>query len=982
MGSNSRKKLLLALILFSGWAYNIYGQTIPYTVPDKPWNDSLGNHRAVIRTGTAGNAVFVDIPWRRRDKDPETKAILITDAAGNEIPELRLVLIHREHGQLIFRPQSGAGVYYVYYLPYRGKKNNGYFEGDYLKAAPAPDPAWLASVKAATSRSGLPQATVIAIQSRTSFDSFYPMEVVATQEEVAALKMKHPGDLLLFPEDRSRPIRMQDDLPLKWIQSGPSDTFSGIACRNEYYVFQIGLFGAERGARDVKVRYAGASFPLTCFNLEGIDWQGIYFKKKLDVPPGKIQPLWFGVDIPADAVPGWHHFRVQISGTGLSPQTVRVSILIKQQQLADRGDGEAWRGSRLRWLNSRLGIDDSVTYPYTALQVNNQIIRSKSADVRLDKTGFPASIRAGGGEILEAPVSLDMSTEEGPLTTGASKVRFLKKKEGIVEWESNSSSRDIHIRCKGSMESDGYLHYQVRLIFLRAQTLKDIRLLIPVRQEKAAYFMGMGLPGMICPITYSWKWHGPQNAFWIGDTDGGIYCKFRGATYEGPMLNLYHPAPPPTWYNDNKGGFAISRDNDAVTCAAYTGEKIFRAGDTCDLEYSLLITPVKQINTQAQFTNRYYHNAAHPAPTKEDLQSGVKVINIHQGNPIEPYINYPFRSADQIRSFVRTWHQQRLKVKLYYTIRELSNQVSELWALRSLGSEVLADGSGGGYIWLREHLVDHYTPQWFTPIAGFEDCDAAILTSVNSRWYNYYIEGLRWLVRNTGIDGVYLDDVAFDRSMLKRMRKVMDREKPGCLIDLHSNTGFSKGPATQYTEYFPYLNKLWFGESFQYDKMPAANWLVEVSGIPFGLMGDMLQGGGNPWRGMVYGMTVRYPWYTEGVNCDPRAIWKIWDQFGIARSKMIGYWRKDNLITTSDSSVSATVYIKNDRMLIALASWAKDTVQVKLNINWKKIGWKPAGSMMAPAIENYQPAATFKRNESIPVNPTKGWLLIIKAAKQ
>ncbi|MDP4252158.1 MAG: DUF6067 family protein, partial [Bacteroidota bacterium] len=439
MGSNRRKKLLLALILFSGWAYKIYGQAIPYTVPDKPWNDSLGNHRAVIRAGTAGDAVFVDIPWRRRDKDPESKSILITAAGGNEIRDLRLVLINREHGQLIFRPQSGAGVYYVYYLPYRGKKNIGYFEGDYLKTAPQPDSVWLASVSAVSPGSGLPRATVIAIQSRTAFDSFYPMEVVATQEEIASLKKKYPGDLLLFPEDRSRPIRMQDDLPLKWIQSGPSDTFSGIACRNEYYVFQIGLFAAERGIGDVRVHYAGASFPLTCFNLEGIDWQGIYFKKKLDLPAGKIQPLWFGVDIPADAVPGWHHFSVQISGAGLSTQTVRISLLVKRRRLADRGDGEAWRGSRLRWLNSRLGIDDSVTHPYTALQVNNQIIRCRSADVRLDRTGFPASIRAGGQEILKAPLTLNIITDEGPLTIGAAEMHFLKKKQGLVEWESNSS---------------------------------------------------------------------------------------------------------------------------------------------------------------------------------------------------------------------------------------------------------------------------------------------------------------------------------------------------------------------------------------------------------------------------------------------------------------------------------------------------------------------------------------------------------------
>ena len=47
-----------------------------------------------------------------------------------------------------------------------------------------------------------------------------------------------------------------------------------------------------------------------------------------------------------------------------------------------------------------------------------------------------------------------------------------------------------------------------------------------------------------------------------------------------------------------------------------------------------------------------------------------------------------------------------------------------------------------------------------------------------SRWFNYCIEGLRWLVRNVDIDGLYLDDVSFDRHILKRMRKVMELVAP------------------------------------------------------------------------------------------------------------------------------------------------------------------------------------------------------------
>ena len=37
----------------------------------------------------------------------------------------------------------------------------------------------------------------------------------------------------------------------------------------------------------------------------------------------------------------------------------------------------------------------------------------------------------------------------------------------------------------------------------------------------------------------------------------------------------------------------------------------------------------------------------------------------------------------------------------------------------------------------------------------------------------------------------------------------------------------------------------------------AFDWLLELAGIPFGLFGEMLQNGGNQWRGMLYGITCR-----------------------------------------------------------------------------------------------------------------------------
>ena len=73
------------------------------------------------------------------------------------------------------------------------------------------------------------------------------MEVVATPDEIDTLIGAAAGrTYLVFPEDRKYPIRMKDDIPLKWIKSGPSDHFSGQAQPGEYYALQLGVFASGK----------------------------------------------------------------------------------------------------------------------------------------------------------------------------------------------------------------------------------------------------------------------------------------------------------------------------------------------------------------------------------------------------------------------------------------------------------------------------------------------------------------------------------------------------------------------------------------------------------------------------------------------------------------------------------------------------------------------------------------------------------------
>jgi hypothetical protein len=257
----------------------------------------------------------------------------------------------------------------------------------------------------------------------------------------------------------------------------------------------------------------------------------------------------------------------------------------------------------------------------------------------------------------------------------------------------------------------------------------------------------------------------------------------------------------------------------------------------------------------------------------------------------------------------------------------------------------------------------------------------ALVTSGISRWHNHYVEGLAWLAKHVGIDGIYLDDVAFDRITMQRIRRVLERNRPAPLIDLHSANQYNPrdgyaSSANLYLEHFPYIDRLWFGEYFDYNS-PPAYWLVEMSGIPFGLMGEMLQDGGNPWRGMLFGMTARLPWAG-----DPRPLWKAWDAFGIAESRMYGWWMENPPVQTGRDDVLATAYVRNGKTLVAVASWAPDTALVKLTFDWKRLGITRSGaSLTAIPIEHFQDAATFDVEKPIPVAPGQGWLLELSARR-
>jgi hypothetical protein len=366
--------------------------------PDMP-PTALGSVRAIVVVAEPAEAVYVRIPWRRVGKHPEE--IRVRFFHGDEVMNVVPISVTREAGEFVFEAKHG-GQYQVYWLP-RTITGATWFWPivRYDNADYAADPEWISrnGLKRADCLAQLPPAHIQQIEARSEFERFHPMELIATDAERAALRAQYPEkNYLVFPDDREHAIRMRGDIPFRWITSGVKESFAGSARPNEYFAFQLGLWALTRlenvGVETTDLRSDDGrvirASSVTCVNTGGVDWRGRGFEKDVSVEADTVQPLWFGVDIPADAA-GTYRGAMTIKPANAEPTSVTLTVEVAGELLPDRGDSDLWRCSRLRWLNSGIGLDDEPARNYPPVVVNGGTVALLGRQVVLGENGLPSS---------------------------------------------------------------------------------------------------------------------------------------------------------------------------------------------------------------------------------------------------------------------------------------------------------------------------------------------------------------------------------------------------------------------------------------------------------------------------------------------------------------------------------------------------------------------------------------------------------------
>lgn len=805
--------------------------------------------------------------------------------------------------------------------------------------------------------------------------------------------MVNMSNIIVDVVDRKTPIQIQK----KHDFSNATNNFHGQATPNEYYAFQIAVSSKDISS-EVSLQYGDLTYNdsvinannFFCINFGGTDYLGNSFVKRPYLEDGEFLVLWVSLFIPENAS-GNYTGNLTLCVNEIE-YPLSINIAVSGEMLADHGDSEPWRFSRLRWLDTYdLKGLNKTTGKYTSLQFNKNIISILGRKIMLGENGLPVSIHSFFNknikitdnpiQIIDA-IKLKITTKDGLLLNFNNfKIKTLKKNDSQIVLEVKAENELLFYRCKITAEFDGFIGFELELNAKTDIEFQDISLILPYTAECSKYFMGLGHTGGYRPETVNFKWDSTkrQNGFWMGGINGGLRCEFRGENYYPPLPLLYYKqrtiTPPKSFSNNGKGGIVLHPTENYVNAVVYSGERLLNKNESLRFDFNLLVTPLKELDMKSRLSTRYVHGGD---VGNVALAKSVRAthINVHHCNEYNPYINYPFIANEKLKSLIDNAHSEDIKVKVYYTIREQSDHTVELQAFRSLGDEIFMKPSkdtstsqwnSEGLSWFAENIGTDIIPAWKSVM------DASINLNGRSRFANYWVEGLRWLLEKQDIDGIYIDDTVIERDTLKRARVLLD-EKNNCLVDLHTCNHFSKSNgygnnANMYMELMPYIDTLWIGESFDYNKKPDF-WLVEICGTPYGLSGEMLQDNGNPYRGMLFGITTRYPKDSNALV----ELWKFIIEYKLEDTEFWGFWNDQTPVKSDTDDIYCSLYKSENRLIIAVASWNDKNCDVKITLeNYDIQDYK----IYTPEIKYFQ-EHTLLDNLNINIESAKGKIIVLE----
>ncbi|NLT18232.1 MAG: hypothetical protein BWX72_01995 [Firmicutes bacterium ADurb.Bin080] len=802
----------------------------------------------------------------------------------------------------------------------------------------------------------------------------------------------------IFALDRASIIEDYEDLSiLKDLTEGKKFSFS--ASRHEYFVVQLLLLPdyttdklevqtgpLEGSTKDI----IGA---VTCFNTEGISFEGENFKKYLSVKKGVLQPLFFG-------------FNFSRSGIGLHSTKIRVGKddLIIEIDLSDRlvfneGTDNKTTLSRLKWLNSNIARNISLIDDLDALNIVGKEVRFSGKNIKLGNDGLVDNVESffNDSNSLEPDIQTTLFYRPMEIVIEGKKLKYNKiriagrQNKGILMADGKGDG--VKIEIIAVLLYEGAMSYRVKISAEKDVVTSNIAL--NMYYLSPDFMIGFGKRA--CAIeNYEKKWDSQynQNSFFLGKVNCGARVKFEGASESKTVVGFYKQCPievPESWDNGGLGGIKVEKTENGALFSAYTGRIIMPAKSSKEFFFTLHFTPFKPVNLNKSLALRIGRDQL--ATTYDKMIERAKndrltYLNLTYGGEVNPYLNYPFPYVKAIAALSRTAHKNGLGISVSYNLRDISIQNREIYAYKALGEELILRLKDSTYADSRlsqqlgqDVLLAKVVRYTSGKRKGLNDY--AVVTSPRSRMDNYYLEGLNYLVHNANIDAVSMRDANLSRTTIERIKKVIGKKKafPGIIEmqisdQLNENSGFANS-LNYYTDVLPFLDKIWLDRSFEGMPENPETILAECSGI---LYGTAVVGRENDSisKCLLFAMLPKY-----GLKYDVSEalgdVYRHLDDFNVSKASFRGFWDSSNPVKTDKSEVKCSSYLCGEDMLAVFYNFSSSVSEFEIGVE-NKLGFTTMNKKIHTLeISGMQKRKKVNLGKQIVLKPHSGMIILIKA---
>ncbi|MBP5300800.1 MAG: hypothetical protein J6Y80_05285, partial [Victivallales bacterium] len=653
-----------------------------------------------------------------------------------------------------------------------------------------------------------------------------------------------------------------------------------------------------------------------------------FWRKKLDAEEISDERLGMNADLDTSALsPGRHDLEIRILDAD-------GNVVFRKTEPLEVREVE----NKELYLND-IGVTDEVLPPWTPMEVRQNGDKTEVAVWNRTYTfgDEPLSCEMDSGAPLStAPSEYRLSID------GTDDVRLMPRKLQVLENTptkvvllQSAENEDAELTALHIIEYDGFNRIKVKLTARRDLTLNRLHFVYPLNGKyiKATLRTLNEEAAILEPQSFDFI-----PILFMGDEE-------RGLSYLADSDQYWFPV-------DNPKALELKPSHDGATVVfemhPVDAEVALKAGESLEYEFALTATPIRPM-TESAWVKRCVNIRPYcgEMTCTVDQRGGKSIFDYYADAGMKSFIiwrngkafGYPplpgTEYSDGVKSLVAKAHERGILAFPY--------------AIGFLYSELAPD-------WNESRLFTYSPGKDFSSAGDFLEKETGFPQHTwevcNNKFYqNLMLYRIREAIRETGMDGVYLDGTVNSRKctdelhgcgytdregnrrgtyngfatreFLKRIHTLVYQMKGDQgVVDLHFSVGYNAPAAA-------WATSLWSGENlvpaqYAFLSLPPLRFRLAYTGANIGVASELLHFTMHTtYRAasalaMVHGVPVR-PHDAEDID-EIATLWRQREHLGLDNARFIGYWKEDCPVASQTHGVYASCYVRKDDSVVAIVS--------------------------------------------------------------